>query len=70
MSAIMVCKLCGAAPSVATHRDRAGNPAPLQEDGYGIFCRQDGVRGGVGHYIEVVSNSPEEAIAAWNRLQG
>jgi hypothetical protein len=68
MSAIMVCKLCGAAPLVVAHRDRAGNPAPSPEDGYGIVCRKEGVQGKLGHYIEVVSNVPAEAIEAWNRL--
>lgn len=68
MPAIMVCKLCGAAPSIVAHRDHAGNLAPLPEDGYGLFCRKEGVLGKLGHYIEVVSNVPAEAIEEWNRL--
>jgi hypothetical protein len=68
MAGIMVCKLCGAAPSVVVHRDRAGNPVPLPEDGYGILCRKEGVQGKLGHYIEVVSNVRAEAIEEWNRL--
>ena len=46
------CRVCGSQPTVITHRDPVGNPAPHPEDGYG----------------EIVSNDPKEAEEVWNRL--